>query len=76
METAPQETYYDLKEIAEILRYKSVRSVRRMIKPQKMNDGSMRPPILKAINISNGTGRNIWRVAKSELERHLAECAR
>lgn len=66
-ESKPKQ-YYKLSEVADALRV-DVRTVRRMIKPSEKG-----PPALKAVNISLGDARCIWRVAKSDLEKFIANC--
>ena len=59
--------YLTLDDVATVLKL-NVRSVRRMIKPQKLKSGKVRAPILKACNISTGSKRGIWRIAKQDLD--------
>lgn len=66
--------YYSLGEVAKLLSL-NVRTVRRMIKPSVDAKGRKRAPIFKAVNISMGAERNIWRVAKEEIDGFIASCS-
>ena len=65
-ESKPSEQYHTLAAVASSLSV-DVKTVRRMIKPTRKG-----PPALKAVNISQGTERCIWRVAQSEIDKFIA----